>query len=52
LPGLLGASGNFEMVVFGILLVLILQFARDGLWPFVLKLLPAPVAESRPAPVG
>ena len=27
---LLGRSGNFEMVVFGVLMVLLLQFARDG----------------------
>jgi len=40
LPGLIGTSGNFETVFFGILLVLILQFAREGLWPFVLRLLP------------
>jgi len=33
LPLLLGAGGNFETVVFGALLVLILQLAPDGLWP-------------------
>ncbi len=41
LPGLLGRTGNFELVVFGILMVLLLQFARDGLWPWVARLLPA-----------
>src|SRR5690606_13521122 len=41
LPDLIGSTANFEMIVFGALLVLILQFARDGLWPFVLRLLPA-----------
>ena len=30
-------SGNFEIVVFGILMVLMLQYARDGLWPFVAR---------------
>lgn len=40
LPDIIGTTANFEMIVFGILLVLILQLARDGLWPFVLKLLP------------
>ncbi|WP_024788894.1 ABC transporter permease subunit, partial [Pandoraea pnomenusa] len=33
LPVLLGANGNFETIVFGILLVLLLQYARDGVWP-------------------
>lgn len=42
LPGLIGSTANFEMVVFGALLVLTLQCARDGLWPFVLRLFPAP----------
>ena len=41
LPQLLGQSGNFEIIVFGIAMVLILQHARDGLWPVILKWLPA-----------
>jgi branched-chain amino acid transport system permease protein len=52
LPGLLGATGNFEMIVFGILLVAMLQFARDGLWPFVLRLVPARSPMRAPAPQG
>lgn len=40
LPDLIGSTANFEMIVFGALLVLILQFARDGLWSYVLRLLP------------
>ncbi|MEQ1409639.1 branched-chain amino acid ABC transporter ATP-binding protein/permease [Neorhizobium sp. Rsf11] len=40
LPDIIGTTANFEMIVFGILLVLILQLSRDGLWPLVLKLLP------------
>jgi branched-chain amino acid transport system permease protein len=40
LPSLLGRSGNFELIVFGILMVLLLQFARDGLWPWIERLLP------------
>ena len=44
LPGLLGRTGNFELVVFGILMVLLLQFARDGLWPWVARLLPRAAA--------
>lgn len=40
LPKLIGASGNFETIVFGILMVAVLQLAREGLWPFLMRLLP------------
>jgi branched-chain amino acid transport system permease protein len=40
LPRLMGTSGNYEIIVFGILLVLVLQYARDGLWAFVEGMLP------------
>ena len=40
LPKLLGASGNYEVIVFGILLVLVLKYARDGIWDFVEQRLP------------
>ena len=48
LPDLVGITGNFEMIVFGILLVAILQFSRDGLWPLILRALPA--RKRRPLP--
>jgi branched-chain amino acid transport system permease protein len=32
LPKILGATGNFEIIVFGIFIILLLQFAREGLW--------------------
>ncbi|WP_082221440.1 branched-chain amino acid ABC transporter ATP-binding protein/permease [Herbaspirillum chlorophenolicum] len=35
LPGLLGSEGNFEAVVFGIALVIFLQYANEGLWPHI-----------------
>jgi branched-chain amino acid transport system permease protein len=35
LPRLLGASGNFEVIVFGVLMVLLLHRARNGLWPLL-----------------
>lgn len=38
LPGLLGASGNFEIIVFGLLMLLVLQRAPDGLWPRIAAL--------------
>jgi branched-chain amino acid transport system permease protein len=49
LPRLLGANGNFEVIVFGILMVLLLQRARDGLWPFVRRLFPQPPQALAPA---
>ena len=47
LPTLLGKSGNFEIVVFGVLMIVLLQRARDGVWPWIAHLLPQP----RPQPV-
>jgi branched-chain amino acid transport system permease protein len=40
LPKLLGASGNFEMIVFGFMMILVLQRAREGLWPILVRLVP------------
>ena len=37
LPKLLGNSANFEIIVFGLLLVLILQVAPNGLWPLLVR---------------
>ncbi len=60
LPRLLGGSGNYELIVFGILLVGVLTYARDGLWAFVDSRLPrvrrtvdwsdAPPLAERPKP--
>ncbi|HUH40640.1 MAG TPA: ATP-binding cassette domain-containing protein, partial [Castellaniella sp.] len=33
LPSLVGTSLNIELLVFGVLMVLVLQYARDGIWP-------------------
>ncbi len=41
LPILFGGSGNYEVIVFGIIIVVVLKYAPDGLWPFVLRRLPA-----------
>lgn len=35
LPALLGSSGNFEIIVLGVVLVLMLKYAPKGLWPYV-----------------
>jgi branched-chain amino acid transport system permease protein len=56
LPKIFGQSGNFEMIFFGILLILMLQRARDGLWPWLTRLVPVKadrqrtVAEAEPLP--
>ena len=40
LPRLIGGSGNYETIVFGVLLILVLQYARDGIWAFIEGRLP------------
>jgi branched-chain amino acid transport system permease protein len=40
LPRLIGTSGNFETIVFGIVLVVVLKYAPDGLWTFVQRIVP------------
>ena len=54
LPALIGANGNFEIIVFGILMVILLQRARNGLWPFIAQYLPQRPAAIAPdsAPEG
>ena len=49
LPKLLGSDGNFETIVFGMLMVGVLQVARQGLWPFVTALLPQGAPKPVPA---
>jgi branched-chain amino acid transport system permease protein len=41
LPAIFGSGGSYEIIVFGLLLYLILQFARDGLWPLIAERFPA-----------
>jgi ABC-type branched-subunit amino acid transport system ATPase component/ABC-type branched-subunit amino acid transport system permease subunit len=54
LPFVSADSGQLEIVVFGAIFILILQFARGGLVPFVARLLPArrpvPVIDAEPLP--
>jgi len=54
LPVILGRSGNFEMVVFGVLMVIVLQRAREGVWPWIARWLPqtppSPVSDAPPLP--
>ncbi len=37
LPALLGSDGNFELIVFGILMIAVLNFCPDGLWPHLTR---------------
>ena len=48
LPRLLGRAGNFEVVVFGILMILLLQRTRDGVWPWLARAFP----QKKPLPVA
>ena len=47
LPTLLGQSGNFEIIVFGMIMILVLQRARDGLWPMLARWAPAATGPRR-----
>ncbi|MET3380376.1 branched-chain amino acid ABC transporter ATP-binding protein/permease [Variovorax paradoxus] len=38
LPALLGSSGNFEVIVFGLLMLFVLQRFSDGLWPTLARI--------------
>jgi branched-chain amino acid transport system permease protein len=40
LPQLFGATGNFEVIAFGLLMIFVLHRARDGLWPWLARWLP------------
>ena len=40
LPKLIGTSGSYEVIVFGIALVLVLKYLPDGLWSLVARYLP------------
>ncbi|MGZ9031277.1 MAG: branched-chain amino acid ABC transporter ATP-binding protein/permease [Burkholderiaceae bacterium] len=40
LPHLVGQAGNFEVIIFGVLMIVILQRAPDGLWPALTRRIP------------
>jgi branched-chain amino acid transport system permease protein len=62
LPYVFGGQGQLEIIVFGIMLVGLLQLAPTGVWPWLMSLLPfdnnrkrpdtrvAPLAHARPNP--
>ena len=49
LPKLVGQQGNYEIIVFGVILVAMLQTAPDGLWPLITRPFRRR-AEARPRP--
>lgn len=40
LPSLVGSQGNYETIVFGLLIILLMQRVPGGLWPLLAKRLP------------
>ena len=45
LPALIGTSGSYEVIVFGVALVLVLKYLPDGLWSVVARRFPKPPRE-------
>ena len=50
LPRLIGEQANYEMVVLGIVMVLILHYSRDGVWGYISGLLPQRAQTQAPDP--
>jgi branched-chain amino acid transport system permease protein len=48
LPALLHGEGQLETIVFGILLVMLLQLAPTGVWPWLMSWLPFKPSRERP----
>jgi branched-chain amino acid transport system permease protein len=49
LPTLIEHSGNYEIVVFGLLIVVLMHRTRDGILPYLVRLLPAGERPKPPA---
>ncbi|MES2261712.1 MAG: branched-chain amino acid ABC transporter ATP-binding protein/permease [Pseudomonadota bacterium] len=49
LPKLLGTGVHIDLIVFGVLLILLLQYARDGVWPLLQRWLPSVLPVRAPA---
>jgi branched-chain amino acid transport system permease protein len=45
LPKLIGTSGSYEVIVFGIVLVLVLKYLPEGMWSLVGRWLPKPARQ-------
>ena len=42
LPALIGTSGSYEVIVFGVAMVLVLKYMPDGIWSLVARKMPRP----------
>jgi branched-chain amino acid transport system permease protein len=42
LPALIGTSGSYEVIVFGVAMVLVLKYMPDGIWSLVARKMPSP----------
>ena len=42
LPALIGTSGSYEVIVFGVAMVLVLQYLPEGIWSLVARKFPRP----------
>jgi len=52
LPHLLGNTGNYETIVFGVLIVVLMQRAPGGLWPILVGLVRKRFTLKRSLPMG
>lgn len=52
LTKVIGQAGNFEVIVFGIAMIVVLQRARDGLWPVLARWVPVRRAPRRIDPAA
>jgi branched-chain amino acid transport system permease protein len=48
LPFIFGGQGQLEIIVFGIMLVVLLQLAPTGVWPWLMSLMPFEFGRKRP----
>jgi branched-chain amino acid transport system permease protein len=48
LPLVFGGQGQLEIIVFGIMLVVLLQLAPTGVWPWLMSLMPFEFGRKRP----
>jgi branched-chain amino acid transport system permease protein len=42
LPAMIGTSGSYEVIVFGVAMVLVLKYLPDGIWSLVARNMPRP----------
>ncbi|SEG81636.1 branched-chain amino acid ABC transporter ATP-binding protein/permease [Marinobacterium lutimaris] len=50
LPHLLGSNGQYETIVFGLLIVVLMQKSPGGIWPILMRFVPAQLKRRRLLP--